>query len=175
MTGFLDIVLPFFDEIGILYRYEEIPGQTFLPGLKMRNGVLLIDQQKLLYPGDILHEAGHLACMPPRIRKKMNDDLEPGSLHEGGELMAMAWSYAACLHLNISPLVVFHEHGYKGGGQHLADTFASGVGIGVPMLQWSGMCYDSKNAGINNELPFPHMISWTCEMDRYMEVSGNET
>ncbi len=145
-------ITTFLTSIGLEVRFAPVPSQTFLPGLKIDSGTLLIDVDQLAYPGDILHEAGHLACMPPEIRRNMDDDLEPGDLHKGGELMAIAWSYAACLHLDIDPAVVFHEHGYKGDSQTMLDNFSKGYYIGVPMLQWSGM----TNA-------YPTMLSWTCK------------
>lgn len=93
MKSFLSEISPilsFLDGIGLLYKLTEIDGQTFLPGLKLSEGILIIDINKLLYPGDILHEAGHLACMPPEIRQGMSDDLVPSDLHQGGEMMAIA-------------------------------------------------------------------------------------
>lgn len=163
MKEFLDKVLPFLTEIGIEYQLTTLEGTTFLPGLSMRAGVLCIDTARLLYPGDVLHEAGHLACMPPEIRATMHDDMEDTDLHRGGEMMAMAWSYAAALHLEIDPYVVFHENGYKGQSMQLVSSFASGNGIGLPLLQWCGMCYDQKNAYQLGKAAYPKMISWVCE------------
>ena len=48
-------------EVAAVNRLEN----TFLPGVAIQNGVLVIDEQRLLYPGDLLHEAGHLAMLPP--------------------------------------------------------------------------------------------------------------
>lgn len=46
----------------------------------------------------------------------------------------MAWSYAAALHLNIDPKIVFHEGEYK-GSESLISIFASGGSLGVPLLE----------------------------------------
>jgi hypothetical protein len=35
----------------------------------------------------------------------------------GEEMAAIAWSYAACVHLGLEPTVVFHSDGYKGGSE----------------------------------------------------------
>ena len=51
-------------EVAAVNRLEN----TFLPGVAIQNGVLVIDEQRLLYPGDLLHEAGHLAMLPPSQR-----------------------------------------------------------------------------------------------------------
>jgi len=166
MKSFLSEISPilsFLDRIGLLYKLAEIKGQTFLPGLKLSNGTLIIDIDKLLYPGDILHEAGHLACMPPAIRQEMSDDLAPSDLHQGGEMMAIAWSYAACIHLNIDPIVVFHNDGYKSGGKSIIESFKQEIPMGIPLLQWCGMTFDKIQAEKNQTESFPHMQRWLCE------------
>jgi len=163
----MERMLNFIKEIGLEYHFETIEAKTFLPGLDFREGALIIDPDKLLYQGDILHEAGHLACMPPDIRKTMTGDLENNSLNQGGEMMAIAWSYAACLHLGIEPEVVFHENGYKGSGSNIVDNFNDGNYFGVPLLEWCGMCYDLKTAERLNAEPFPKMIRWSCEKNMY--------
>ncbi|SDH59218.1 hypothetical protein SAMN05421827_13037 [Pedobacter terrae] len=155
-------ILSFLKEIGISYRLESIDTETFLPGLKLHAGTLLIDMEKLTYPGDILHEAGHLACMPPAIRNKMSDNLESGDLHNGGELMAIGWSYAACIYLGIEATFVFHEHGYKDNSKSIIENFSEGRYIGVPLLQWLGMTYDENQAKIHGVAPYPAMQKWLC-------------
>ena len=162
MDNILLKITTFLTEIGLEVQMEEITGETFLPGMKIRNGSLIIDAAKLKYPGDILHEAGHLACMPPQIRINMSDELENNDLHKGGEMMAIAWSYAACLHLNIDPAIVFHEAGYKGGSQNLIKNFSEGHFIGVPLMEWQGMTYMPQTAQKLNQQAFPVMQQWIC-------------
>ena len=53
-------MVAFVESIGIEVRAEDLP-DTFLPGLDIRDGVLCIDMARLTHPGDILHEAGHIA------------------------------------------------------------------------------------------------------------------
>lgn len=163
MDYLFNTFLPFLDQIGITYSLEPINEDTFLPGLKLRNGTLVIDTDKLLYPGDVLHEAGHLACVPPDVRATMNDTLETNDMNAAVEMAAMAWSYAACLHLGIDPYIVFHEHGYKGGAQGIVQGFQNGNKMGVPILQWRGMCYDGNMAYHHYAQPYPAMISWVCQ------------
>jgi hypothetical protein len=126
----------------------------------LEDGNLIIDEAKLLYPGDVLHEAGHLATMPPDVRKTMNDNLADDDLNRGGEIMTLAWSYAACLHLKFGPELVFHPYGYKGESKSLIQNFAEGKFLGLPLLQWAGMTYDEKKALEFNTPPYPHMICW---------------
>ena len=54
--------------IGIDVRAATLPDKTFLPGLDIRHGAILVDEARLTYPGDILHEAGHLAVADPAER-----------------------------------------------------------------------------------------------------------
>lgn len=156
------IILSFLSDIGILYQFELIKEKTFLPGIKISNGTLIIDNEQLLYPGDILHEAGHLACMPPEIRRDLNDNLPNTDLHAGGEMMAIGWSYAACIFLKLDAEVVFHEHGYKGGSASLLENFEQSRFIGVPLLQWHGMTFDDQNAKTLGFEPYPVMQKWLC-------------
>jgi hypothetical protein len=153
----IDTIAGFLNLVGIGYVMRPINGETFLPGLQLENGKIVIDTEKLLYPGDILHEAGHLAAYTSDIRETIGDPL---TVSGGYEMMALAWSYAACLHIGIDPKIVFHEDGYKGESEFLLQEFASGSYIGLNMLQWMGMAYDKKNAQQLNVPPYPHIISW---------------
>ena len=155
-------MVDFLRAIGLEVSLEKHRSDSFLPGLRLKNGTLSIDPDKLDYPGDILHEAGHLATMPASIRRSMDGDLPDVDLHRSGEMMAIAWSYAACIHLGISADIVFHENGYKGGAATLKAAFEQGSYIGLPMLQYHEMAYDSKNAVLFNAEPFPVMQKWLC-------------
>jgi hypothetical protein len=102
----------------------------------IQRGVLAIDREKLLYPGDLLHEAGHLAILPPAERAAIDGDVGPDG---GMEMAAIAWSYAAALHLGIPVEVVFHDEGYLGGASAIRANFAQGRYMRVPLLQWMGL------------------------------------
>jgi len=65
----IDVIVEFVTSVGLEVVKRPINQDTFLPGLLLENGKAIIDTDKLLYPGDILHEAGHLATMPPGIRE----------------------------------------------------------------------------------------------------------
>lgn len=154
-------ITSFFKEIGIPVYYEHITGQTFLPGMAIRNGALIVDTEHLLYPGDLLHEAGHIAVTPAAIRKDLNDNTT--QFDDANEMAAIAWSYAACRHLGIDPRVVFHEHGYRGAGPSLAAGFDQGNYLGVSLLDWYGMAnYGQHNPeALTN--PYPNMVSWLSQ------------
>lgn len=163
----METILTFLDTIGIKYTFLAIEEDGFLPGLELREGAIIIDLERLKYVGDILHEAGHLACMPPDVRAGMTGVLPNNDMMQGGEMMAMAWSFAACKHLQLDTTVVFHEFGYKDGSKVLIEAYEAGHGPGIPLLQWLGMCYDERNAAQNGGKPFPHMLHWTCTENKY--------
>jgi hypothetical protein len=141
--------------IGIDVRTASLPEATFLPGIDVSSGVVLIDESRLLYPGDILHEAGHIAVTDPAERNLPN--LSPS---DGDEMAALAWSYAAARHLGIDPEVVFHADGYRGGGANLVENFNCGRYVGVPLLQLYGMTVEPRHAAAHGVEPFPHMLRW---------------
>ncbi len=150
-------IIRFLVDIGFQIRKTEHSKQTFLPGITVDHGTILIDESKLLYPGDLLHEAGHLAVIPDEKRKQARDDV---SKKASDEMMAIAWSYAALVHLGLEPRVVFHDGGYKGWSEALIENFTNGRYIGVPMLQWIGLTADEKRATEMGIEPYPTMIKW---------------
>jgi len=70
----------------------------------------VVDETKLKYPGDLLHEAGHLAVMEGMQRNILYNDV---SKNAGDEIAALAWSWATVVYLNQQPEVVFHSDGYQ--------------------------------------------------------------
>ena len=158
-------IIEFLKSIGIPVEYADISAEDqFLPGMCIRNSGLVIDINSLKHPGDLLHEAGHLAVTAPAKRATMNGKVANNSDEDiGEEIMAIAWSYAAAIRLQLDPKIVFHDDGYKGDSDHILRNFSQGYYIGVPMLQWIGLAYDFKNAKENNVDPYPHMIKWVRE------------
>ena len=86
--------------VGIEVRTATLDAPTFLPGITIRHGALLIDPPRLTYPGDVLHEAGHIAVSDPAERQQST--LSP---NDGDEFAAIAWSYASIRHLDIDPAI----------------------------------------------------------------------
>lgn len=151
----------FLSGIGIHVIFRKINAPCFLPGLRIENGSIVVDRECLKYPGDILHEAGHLAVVPGEERASLSGDVIAARIHrEAEEMMAIAWSYAACMHLQIDPLFVFHDDGYKGGGSYIAENFRQQQYFGLPMLQWTGMALDQKTAAASGLPSYPVMLKW---------------
>ncbi len=157
MSELIEKMTNFLSERGIPNRFQALESDSFLPGLEIDQGTLLIDSEKLKWPGDILHEAAHIALNPPSQRASVSGKLE---VSPADEMAALAWSYAAAVALEIDPHIVFHEGGYKNGGNQLVTQFgdvAAGmnpVAPGVPILQWYRMCQK-----------FPLMNSWLHEIE----------
>ena len=147
----------FVTSIGLEVVAAELPDPTFLPGLQIEHGRLLVDEARLRYPGDLLHEAGHLAVAPPARRPTMHHNVGDNAAEE---MMAISWSYAAILHLNLDPDIVFHPDGYSGGSDSLLENFAAGRYLALPMLQWTGMALDAPTAAAQGRPAFPSMIAW---------------
>jgi hypothetical protein len=162
-TSVITTIIPFIESIGIPVVFDTITEKTFVPGILINKGSLIVDENQLLYPGDLLHEAGHMAVAIPNEREIMYGDVgtvAEKSKSDGEEMMAIAWSYAACIHLKIDPAVVFHPHGYQGSSDWYIEQYTSGNLLYLPLLQWAGFCYDATNAQAKGVKPFPEMIKW---------------
>ena len=129
--------MDFIGGIGLNIRAAQIAGDTFLPGVTVRDNTLLYDPSRLQFPGDLLHEAGHMAVLSPEQRAAIDGDFGGSG---GWEMAAIAWSHAACRHLNLPLDCVFHDGGYRGDATWLRQSFQEGNTIGVPLLEWKGLC-----------------------------------
>jgi hypothetical protein len=154
-------IISFLNTIGISTIEKELPDDTFLPGLSLSNKGIEIDFNKLLYPGDILHEAGHLAVTTTEDRNKIGTPEMPKDWPtQGDEIGAMLWSYAATNYLEIPLHIVFHDKGYKGSSDWLIESYKNDNYIGLPFLEWCGLTLSNEKAIAQNQIAFPHMIKW---------------
>jgi hypothetical protein len=143
-------------EIGIPVRPASLGDDDQLPGVRIEHESLLVDESKLLYPGDVVHEAAHIAVMPPSVRAQVVGALP----HEPGEEMAaLAWSYALAVTYQLPLEVVFHD-AFKAGGPWLREVFLSGGDLGVPLLDYWGMCGSRHAVGVAGLPEFPAMAKW---------------
>lgn len=150
-------IIQFLRAIGLEIRAGETREDTVLPGVAISQGALVYDEAKLRHPGDLLHEAGHLAMKLPAERAASIHDTggDPGE-----EMAAIAWSYAAAVHLKLPPEVVFHPEGYSGGSAALIENFTAGRNIGVPMLVWHGLTTAARHGRPSVGPVYPAMIRW---------------
>ncbi len=159
-------ITKFLNETGLECRKGAIPEATFLPGIEIQNGGIVYDAELLTYPGDLLHEAGHLAVLKPEHRLLANGSENlSGDINAGAaEMAAIAWSWAAKEHLGISAENLFHSGGYKEGSDNLIEAFSKcnqgGTIVGVPILQWLGMTRGLLRNELPDEYTFPKMMHW---------------
>ena len=148
----IDLMLNFVRAIGLVVREEPIAEPTFLPGLLLDQGQLVVDRRQLLYPGDILHEAGHLAVTPGVERPQVGGNVtEHQPEKEGDEMAVHPWAYAACVALGLPTRVLFHPAGYRGASDWFIEHFEQGTYIGLPLLVWMGLTTTEE---------FPRMTRW---------------
>lgn len=145
--------LTFLGQIGIAADWLSDEEEQLLSGLAIVQGRLLIDPNLPIWPGDLLHEAGHIAVAAPADRPTLG----PIEADGADEMAAIAWSYAAAKACDVNLEHLFHDGGYRGDSQSLRSAFAGGGNVGVPMLQYFGMAahHDDTSAP-----PFPAMLRW---------------
>jgi hypothetical protein len=154
-------IVDFLNSIGIEVVPTRLGAEAFLPGILVERGRLLVDESKLTYPGDLLHEAGHLALAPGEVRPGLSGEvIIPGADMSVVEVQVTAWAYAAVTHLEMNPKILFHEGGYGGKSQGLLFTYGVGVYPGANGLHALGMTAIGEAARQMAVAPYPHMLKW---------------
>lgn len=150
------LIIRFLRSIGLEVQEQPITHATVLPGITVAHGALRVDHAAIKYPGDLLHEAGHLAVVPAAERQRLHVNVGDDG---GNEMGAIAWSYAAALHLGLSSAIVFHAEGYRGDADSLIENFTQHRYIGVPMLTWRGLA-DPPPPDATTLVGYPRMKRW---------------
>ncbi|MCU0433380.1 MAG: hypothetical protein MUC87_08010 [Bacteroidia bacterium] len=154
-TALLGKITRFLHEIGIETREGEVPENTFLSAILIKNGVIVYNSEHLQFPGDLLHEAGHVAVSLPAERPLLsNNVLELDQNKQGEEMAVLLWSWLAARHIGIPDEVLFHDEGYKGEAAWLREQFQGGHYLGAPLLQWMGIIEPLQNDNM------PRVKSW---------------
>lgn len=160
----IEPIVAFLRQAGIAVRAGAVGDDSFLPGLVVEGGEIIFDAAKLTWPGDLLHEAGHIAVTPPAQRRHLPESLAGHPIDaEGGEVEATAWAYAASVALGLHPAVLFHEGGYHGRSAGLVMTYTMGVFPGCKGLADAGMTLMGGHARQAGVAPYPHMLRWLRE------------
>ncbi len=161
MPDSLLVIVEFLRGIGIELREGAVPAGSFLPGVAISSGTLVFDRAKLRWPGDLLHEAGHIAVVPEALRRTLDDALDASDCTpHAGEAESIAWSYAAAVRLGLDPAVLFHPEGYKGQSAGLIFSYGNGVYPGAFGLAQAGMTITGTEARAAGVAPYPSMIRW---------------
>lgn len=157
----LETITAFLDRIGIETCPGPVPRDAFLPGIRVDAGRLVYDAASLTWPGDLLHEAGHVAVMPAALRPLLHDGLALEiAVEHASETEATAWAFAAVTHLGLDPALLFHGGGYGGASPGLLATFAMGVYPGAAGLARAGMTYVGQAARDEGLPVYPAMARW---------------
>ena len=144
-------------QVGLSVTAGRVSTTAFLPGIEIRSGGLVVDEDRLGYPGDVLHEAAHLAVMSPTDRHDIG-----GALPEdpAPEMACYAWCYAGALAFDLPLETVFHD-AYKGGGSSIREALESGGLLGQPMLQlWEMTRLPNADSSFDHLPLYPDMARW---------------
>lgn len=154
-------IFDFIAGIGLPIVEGALPDATFLPGVELRAGGMVVDPARLLWPGDLLHEAGHLAVLPAHLRHIAEED-QPNATDaaHAGELEAMAWAYAAVHALGIPVEVLIHDGGYRGKSRDLLQMYAFGVYPGLKGLCDIGLTAAPGFTPDCGDVRYPRMLGW---------------
>jgi hypothetical protein len=154
-------IVDFLRSVGIDVLEGVLPGTTFLPGIAIRSGRLLVDAERLIWPGDLLHEAGHLAVLPAADRQLADDDRpNPADAEAGGELEAMAWAYAASVAIGLPLDVLIHDGGYLGNAAGLRQMYEVGIVPGLRGLCDAGLTEAQGFTPNPGPVRYPAMLHW---------------
>ncbi|MFT4112574.1 GNAT family N-acetyltransferase [Silvibacterium sp.] len=151
--GVIISIAMFLEDLGLTVEFAPVSARSTLPGIAIVANGIRVDRETLLYPGDLLHEAGHLAVMTPEERS----DPDSNPTDPASEMGAIAWSAAAALHLGIPLEVVLHDQGYKGMAPQLRADVATGRIAGVPYLGWLGL---TTLTTPTTKTIYPQMLGW---------------
>lgn len=175
-----DRIVDFLRNIGLPVEVGPFGPEGFLPGVTIRQGVMHVDPDHLHVSGDLLHEAGHMAIVPARLRSRLGTNLETSLCEAAGddpdpqvqvalkhtEIAAVAWSYAALKALDLPPETIFFAGGYRLDQQqrdrflYLLET-GNQFGIGhLATLGMTGPCGVMALLYQNGLAPFPTMTRW---------------
>lgn len=160
----LDRILAFLKSIGVSVTEGTVPPSALLPGVDIVNGGLVYDWERLTWPGDLLHEAGHIAVVPEVMRPALGGKLGDAVMaSHAGEVEATAWAWAAVVAIGLDPETLFHEGGYQGRSKGLAFTYSVGGYPGAAGLFANGMALSPSEAAKRGLAPYPHMFRWLRE------------
>lgn len=172
-------VLAFLNEIGLRTTEVASLADTFLPGVRICKGGLLVAPNAAI--DSILHEAGHLAITPQPYRSWLDGDVGKGQrrmLREVSQLEldpdaplmravlqtsdpeATAWAWAAGTHLGLPPEIIILDSSYDGDGASIRIQLQHNAYIGINGMCHAGMCSRGRLALHRGETPYPHLHSW---------------
>lgn len=167
----LNRVATWLNSIGLVTKPGKRSDQSFMRGIWFDCGCIVYDPDEA-HPGDLLHEAGHLAIVPARFRHFVKGEIEESlashyddylkstvdcedatlqAIIQSGDAEAIAWSYAASLACCVDPWLCF-VNGFDGEAESVFQAIKLGCHPGINGLRASGMLTSVRD--------FPHLVRW---------------
>jgi|SRR6516225_5614690 hypothetical protein len=176
MNADLTRVIDFLLSIGLKVEMQE-GARGFVDGIRIEHGMLIVDPECRL--SSLLHEAGHLACVPSRFREYMNDNLALGMRKMMSEIEKMAlepdhpleraavqcsdpeataWAWAAGVAIGLKPEQIIQDDEYDWSGAEIRAMLQVNQYMGINGLAHAGMC--KRGAWVAPEIRYPKMTTW---------------
>lgn len=155
----------------------------FLPAIRIETGGLLVDVDRC-YPGDVFHEAGHLATIPAQFRALATGELSvvqqamdewlqahpDGLLSDPedavcrqilqcGEAEATAWQYAAAHAVGLPQAWLFSPGAYDGEDDMVLFGLRTNSYLGINGLQAARWTVARRSSTIDGPV-YPEMCQW---------------
>lgn len=158
------------DVVGLEVRgYRVATG--FLPGVRIEKGVLQVSPAASA--GDLLHEAGHMAVLPPRVRVRASDDVDRAThyaceiairfihnpdhpfhraLIQADDTSAIAWAWAVGMRIGLSPeeIIEDEKYGARLGWLALDDGMVADHESAEPLRQGLASGHDLGVHGLHH-------------------------
>lgn len=169
----IHIVADALNTIGLIARLNE-NASGFLEKINIKEGVL--EYQETATPSNLLHEAGHLACLPPKLRVIVNNDIsdiedivqkemkdrfkETGNLDDPyirammqcSDTEATAWAWAMGKKIGLEENTIIEDEDYNGEGADLRLMLSAKAYYGINGLRAANMIKSIKD--------FPVLDKW---------------
>lgn len=169
----LERTVAFLSEIGIAVQPSQ-SAKGFLEHIRISDGILLYNPDHAT-AANLLHEAGHLAVLPSRLRDTVNDDLDdtfdklgeimdkefdpnnPDSpeiraLLQCGETEATAWAWAAGIAIGLPYEQIIENEDYNNGGENMRLALLCNAYLGINGLVAGNM--------LANVRSYPQLTRW---------------
>ncbi|WP_267122732.1 hypothetical protein [Xanthomonas sacchari] len=161
--------------IGIsVHMVEAVSPASFLADVEVVQGALHATPSCSV--STLLHEAGHVACVPPAYRHLLSGDLARGTremwrhiesleLHPDCPLMraaiqcsdpeATAWAWAAGLKIGLPHESIILDSEYDGTGAWIRCSLKATAYVGIHGLMHAGLCQNPRRPG-----GYPMLRTW---------------
>lgn len=159
------------------------PESTFIPYVLIHEGGIKVCVDKV-FPGELLHESGHLAILPPQFRKLANGSLSaafsaasdyleenPSGLMsypedavaraciQCGEAEAQAWQYAAAKEFGMPNEWMFSDESLKSGADDVLFRLENNQHFGINGMRAAGWTELQRNP--HTTIPvYPKLAFW---------------